>query len=88
MNAFEEPLLLPAELTDALAVTKGAWEQWEREPDNLRQLHVQWVAKPRRARERRARAEVTAYYTTHGGLPQAFPRLGIVENILNAISWW
>ncbi|WP_261576204.1 hypothetical protein [Frankia gtarii] len=49
----------PDELFEALSQA-DAWPGWEVQPADVRALYVDWVSRPRRARERRERAETTA----------------------------
>lgn len=77
----------PVELVEALEVTEGALENWAQQPVELRRLYSDWVAEPRRGRERVARAQITASQAASGLLPQAVQRPGIFEALLNLFQW-
>jgi hypothetical protein len=67
---------LPAELSEALGHL-DAWERWDGQPAELRALYSRWVGGPRRAGERRARAELTAGYARDGLLDKAVQKPGL-----------
>lgn len=64
---------VPDELFEALG-RADAWSHWEEQTAEVRSLYAGWVTEPRSARERRSRAELTAYYAVHGALDQAVQR--------------
>jgi hypothetical protein len=68
-----ERVTVPDELFEALGLA-DAWSAWEEQTAELRSLYVGWVTEPRSARERRSRAELTAYYAVHGALDKAVQR--------------
>jgi hypothetical protein len=73
---------VPDELFEALS-RADAWSRWEEQSAEVRSMYVSWVAKPRRANERRARADVTAYYAVHGALDKAIQRPGLWAALLS-----
>ncbi|OHV39322.1 MULTISPECIES: YdeI/OmpD-associated family protein [Pseudofrankia] len=77
--------LVPDELFEALS-RADAWSQWEEQTAEVRSVYVRWVAKPRRASERRSRADVTAYYAFHGALDKAIKRPGVWNALLKLLG--
>ncbi|EIV96289.1 YdeI/OmpD-associated family protein [Frankia sp. QA3] len=77
---------LPDELFEALSQA-DAWAGWEEQPADVQALYVTWVSRPRRARERRERAETTAYYAAHGALDKAIRRGSPWEAITSILPW-
>jgi hypothetical protein len=63
----ERPVL-PAELVEALAQIEDGVALWERQCEDMRALHIQWITEPLLASERRGRAEDTAYHLAKGSL--------------------
>ncbi|ONH29547.1 hypothetical protein BL253_16460 [Pseudofrankia asymbiotica] len=78
----DDQVAVPAELFDALS-RADAWSLWEEQTAEVRSTFISWVAKPRRAGERRARADVTVYHTVHGSLDQAIQRPRLWHAVLS-----
>jgi hypothetical protein len=76
---------VPVELSEALDQA-DAWLEWDEQPADVRSMYIDWVAKPRRAGERRSRAEVTAYYAFHGALDKGIQRESIWKSLLKLVG--
>lgn len=76
---------VPVELSEALSQA-DAWPGWREQPADLRALYREWVARPRRASERRARAELTAGYARDGLLDKAVQRPGLIRAIASVFE--
>jgi hypothetical protein len=61
-------------LVDALASIEDGFGLWERQCEDMRTLHVQWITEPLLASERRGRAEDTAFHLAKGSLPHFVQR--------------
>ena len=75
------------ELVAALACVEDGPQLWERQCEDMKELHARWIAEPCLAAERRLRAEQTAFHLAHGSLPQAVQRprwYDVVGEILGA----
>ncbi|MDT3444741.1 YdeI/OmpD-associated family protein [Pseudofrankia sp. BMG5.37] len=76
---------VPDELFETLS-RADAWPQWEEQAPEVRSMYIRWVAKPRRASERRSRADVTAYHAFHGTLDKAIQRPRVWKALLEFVG--